>query len=56
MQDLSLAGHFVGDPGTYRPKEEVAAWREKDPSRATSATSKSVECWTGERLKVFIRW
>ena len=24
-------GHFVGDPGTYRPKEEVAAWREKDP-------------------------
>lgn len=24
-------GHYVGDPGTYRPKEEVAAWKAKDP-------------------------
>ena len=24
-------GHYVGDPGTYRPKQEVAAWKEKDP-------------------------
>ncbi len=24
-------GHHVGDPGVYRPKEEVAEWREKDP-------------------------
>ncbi|GHV55176.1 pyruvate dehydrogenase E1 component subunit alpha [Deltaproteobacteria bacterium] len=24
-------GHHVGDPGVYRPEEEVAAWRAKDP-------------------------
>lgn len=24
-------GHYVGDPGGYRPKEEVAAWKAKDP-------------------------
>lgn len=24
-------GHFEGDPGDYRPPEEVAAWKEKDP-------------------------
>jgi TPP-dependent pyruvate/acetoin dehydrogenase alpha subunit len=26
-----MAGHFVGDPQHYRSKEELAAWREKDP-------------------------
>ncbi len=25
------SGHYVGDPERYRPKEEVAAWRERDP-------------------------
>ena len=24
-------GHFEGDPGNYKPKEEQAAWMEKDP-------------------------
>jgi TPP-dependent pyruvate/acetoin dehydrogenase alpha subunit len=24
-------GHSRGDPGTYRPKEEIAAWMERDP-------------------------
>lgn len=24
-------GHYVGDPGKYRPTEEVEAWKEKDP-------------------------
>jgi len=24
-------GHFVGDPQTYRTKEEVAEWRKRDP-------------------------
>jgi len=24
-------GHHVGDPGEYRPPEEVAAWKERDP-------------------------
>ncbi len=27
-------GHFVGDPQTYRTKEEVQAWMAKDPVRA----------------------
>ncbi len=26
-----MAGHFVGDPQHYRSKEELAAWRDKDP-------------------------
>lgn len=25
------SGHFVGDPGTYKPAEEQAAWLAKDP-------------------------
>jgi TPP-dependent pyruvate/acetoin dehydrogenase alpha subunit len=25
------SGHYVGDPERYRSKEEVAAWRERDP-------------------------
>ena len=24
-------GHYVGDPGAYRPKEEVTEWKERDP-------------------------
>ena len=24
-------GHNIGDPGTWRPKEEIDAWRAKDP-------------------------
>jgi pyruvate dehydrogenase E1 component alpha subunit len=24
-------GHHVGDPGTYRPEDEVAHWKKKDP-------------------------
>ena len=26
-----LGGHWAADPGGYRPAEEVAAWRERDP-------------------------
>lgn len=26
-----IEGHFVGDPVTYRTKEEVVPWRERDP-------------------------
>ncbi len=24
-------GHFIGDPGTYRPKEELEEWKVRDP-------------------------
>jgi len=24
-------GHYIGDPATYRPAEEVAWWKERDP-------------------------
>ena len=24
-------GHFIGDPGTYRPEEELKSWKERDP-------------------------
>lgn len=24
-------GHYIGDPETYKPKEEVAEWKKKDP-------------------------
>lgn len=24
-------GHYIGDPGVYRPPEEVAEWKKKDP-------------------------
>ncbi len=30
-QTYRWSGHFVGDPGVYRSREEVEAWREKDP-------------------------
>jgi pyruvate dehydrogenase E1 component alpha subunit len=30
-------GHHVGDPLSYRTKEEVLPWREKDPIPAFSA-------------------
>jgi pyruvate dehydrogenase E1 component alpha subunit len=30
-------GHYVGDPGVYRPSDEVAAWRERDPIRLFEA-------------------
>ncbi len=30
-QTFRWSGHFVGDPGVYRTKEEVEAWRLKDP-------------------------
>ena len=29
-------GHSVADPGTYRTKEEMAAWRERDPIKLFS--------------------
>lgn len=29
--------HFTGEPDTYRPREEVAAWKEKDPIKAYAA-------------------
>ncbi len=30
-QTFRWSGHFVGDPGVYRTKEEVEEWKRKDP-------------------------
>ncbi|HKP16874.1 MAG TPA: thiamine pyrophosphate-dependent dehydrogenase E1 component subunit alpha [Gaiellaceae bacterium] len=30
-------GHYVGDPGVYRPSEEVEAWKQRDPIRLFEA-------------------
>jgi pyruvate dehydrogenase E1 component alpha subunit len=32
-------GHHVGDPGVYRPEDEVAAWKAKDPIDVLEAAS-----------------
>jgi pyruvate/2-oxoglutarate/acetoin dehydrogenase E1 component/TPP-dependent pyruvate/acetoin dehydrogenase alpha subunit len=31
MKTYRYSGHYVGDHERYRPREEVAAWRERDP-------------------------
>lgn len=31
MNTYRLSGHYFGDNENYRPKEEVASWKEKDP-------------------------
>jgi pyruvate dehydrogenase E1 component alpha subunit len=31
LETYRFAGHSRSDPGHYRSKEEVAAWRERDP-------------------------
>jgi len=36
-QTYRLKGHSVADGGTYRPAEEVARWRERDPLLRTRA-------------------
>ncbi|MFR5783070.1 MAG: thiamine pyrophosphate-dependent dehydrogenase E1 component subunit alpha [Oscillospiraceae bacterium] len=37
-------GHFEGDPATYKPKEEQAAWMEKDPCRALPSSWRRTAC------------
>ncbi|MFQ5612839.1 MAG: thiamine pyrophosphate-dependent dehydrogenase E1 component subunit alpha [Anaerolineae bacterium] len=31
IKTYRLGSHFTGDPGTYMPQDEVAAWQERDP-------------------------
>jgi TPP-dependent pyruvate/acetoin dehydrogenase alpha subunit len=31
LETYRFAGHSRSDPGHYRPKEEVAAWKQRDP-------------------------
>ncbi|MDR0840297.1 MAG: thiamine pyrophosphate-dependent dehydrogenase E1 component subunit alpha [Christensenellaceae bacterium] len=35
MMTYRWQGHFAGDPAAYRPEEEVAAWKAKDPVKKT---------------------
>ncbi|HBY93410.1 MAG: thiamine pyrophosphate-dependent dehydrogenase E1 component subunit alpha [Ardenticatenaceae bacterium] len=31
IKTYRMASHFTGDPGTYMPQDEIAAWRQRDP-------------------------
>ncbi len=59
-------GHNIGDPGTWRPEEEVEAWKAKDPiprfrkvilehEAATEADLEAIEAEEGERLEAAIQ-
>ena len=37
MMTYRWQGHFAGDPAAYRPEEEVAEWKAKDPVKKTRA-------------------
>ncbi len=43
-------GHFAGDPAAYRPDEEVAYWKAKDPVKKTRETLIEREGMTDEAL------
>ncbi len=45
-----LAGHMVGDPETYRSREEVAQWRERDPVTRLGAALVASQLLTADRL------
>lgn len=42
--------HFVGEPDTYRPKEEVEAWKAKDPIKSYAAKLLASEVVTQKQL------
>ena len=46
-----LCGHSRSDPLTYRPKEEEALWREREPIGRLAATLKALELATDETLE-----
>jgi pyruvate dehydrogenase E1 component alpha subunit len=43
-------GHFAGDPASYRPDEEVAYWKDKDPLKLTRKVLINREKYTEEFL------
>lgn len=43
-------GHFAGDPASYRPDEEVAHWKDKDPLKLTRNVLMNREKYTEEFL------
>lgn len=44
-------GHFAGDPASYRPDEEVAYWKDKDPLKLTRNVLINREKYTDDLLK-----
>jgi TPP-dependent pyruvate/acetoin dehydrogenase alpha subunit len=44
-------GHFAGDPAAYRPEEEVAYWKGRDPLKLTRNVLIDREKFTDEYLK-----
>lgn len=46
-----LAGHWAADPGGYRPEEEVAAWRERDPLARYERVMKDDGLLSGDEIR-----
>lgn len=44
-------GHFAGDPAAYRPEEEVAYWKSRDPLKLTREVLQNREAYSEEFLK-----
>ena len=44
-------GHFAGDPAAYRPEEEVAYWKDRDPLKLTRNVLQNRENYSDEFLK-----
>lgn len=50
IKTYRVAGHFTGDPGDYMPKDEVAAWKQRDPVANCRAHLLSDQILTEETL------
>ena len=44
-------GHYEGDAQPYKPEDEAAGWRERDPLRVAGANSSSAGLETEARLE-----
>jgi len=44
-------GHFEGDSGQYRPKEEIEAWLKRDPVKSFQSQLLSMKVLTEKKIK-----
>jgi pyruvate dehydrogenase E1 component alpha subunit len=44
-------GHFEGDSGTYRPKEEIEAWVKRDPIKSFQDQLLGMKALTEKKIK-----